>query len=33
MDVIEYNEQGNSVRMIRYREKRKPSKTTAESNP
>jgi len=32
MDVIEYNEQGNSVRMIRYREKRKPSKSAAGSN-
>jgi serine/threonine-protein kinase RsbW len=27
MDVVEYNRQGNSVRMIRYREKRHPSKS------
>jgi serine/threonine-protein kinase RsbW len=34
MDVIEYSERGNSVRMIRYREKRKPSsKSTAGNNP
>ena len=26
MDVVEYNKQGNSVRMIRYREKRNPVK-------
>jgi serine/threonine-protein kinase RsbW len=30
MDVLEYNKKGNSLRMIRYREKRKP-KTTAKS--
>jgi serine/threonine-protein kinase RsbW len=29
MDVVEYNKQGNSVRMIRYREKRHPSKSAA----
>jgi len=29
MDVVEYNKQGNSVRMIRYREKRRPSKSAA----
>ena len=33
MDVIEYSKQGNSVRMIRYREKRKPSKSAVGSNP
>ena len=27
MDVVEYNKQGNSVRMIRYREKRHPVKS------
>jgi serine/threonine-protein kinase RsbW len=27
MDVVEYNKRGNSVRMIRYREKRHPSKS------
>jgi len=31
MDVVEYNKQGNSVRMIRYREKRQPSKSAAAS--
>jgi len=29
MDVVEYSKQGNSVRMIRYREKRHPSKSAA----
>ena len=29
MDVLEYNKKGNSLRMIRYREKRNPSKSTA----
>jgi anti-sigma regulatory factor (Ser/Thr protein kinase) len=29
MDVVEYNRQGNSVRMIRYREKRRQSKSAA----
>jgi serine/threonine-protein kinase RsbW len=29
MDVVEYNKQGNSVRMIRYREKRRSSKSAA----
>jgi len=29
MDVVEYSERGNSVRMIRYKEKRKASKSTA----
>jgi serine/threonine-protein kinase RsbW len=29
MDVVEYNKQGNSVRMIRYREKRHPVKSAA----
>ncbi len=29
MDVVEYSKQGNSVRMIRYREKRRPSKSAA----
>jgi len=33
MDVIEYSKKGNSVLMIRYREKRKPSKSVVESNP
>jgi len=32
MDVVEYNKQGNSVRMIRYREKRHPSKSAARSS-
>jgi serine/threonine-protein kinase RsbW len=32
MDVVEYSKQGNSVRMIRYREKRQPSKVAARSN-
>jgi serine/threonine-protein kinase RsbW len=31
MDVIEYNKKGNSLRMIRYREKRNP-KSTGKSN-
>ncbi len=31
MDVLEYNKKGNSLRMIRYREKRKP-KTTVKTN-
>jgi serine/threonine-protein kinase RsbW len=31
MDVVEYNSQGNSVRMIRYREKRHPSKSAVRS--
>jgi serine/threonine-protein kinase RsbW len=29
MDVVEYSKQGNSVRMIRYREKRRSSKSAA----
>ncbi len=29
MDVVEYNSKGNSVRMIRYREKSNPSKNAA----
>lgn len=29
MDVVEYTKQGNSVRMIRYREKRHPVKSAA----
>jgi serine/threonine-protein kinase RsbW len=32
MDVVEYNMQGNSVRMIRYREKRHTPKTTAKNS-
>jgi len=32
MDVVEYNKQGNSVRMIRYREKRHPSKSVVRSS-
>ncbi|MGA2171897.1 MAG: ATP-binding protein [Sedimentisphaerales bacterium] len=32
MDVVEYNKQGNSVRMIRYKEKRNPPKTAATSS-
>jgi serine/threonine-protein kinase RsbW len=32
MDVVEYNKQGNSVRMIRYKEKRNPPKTAAASS-
>jgi serine/threonine-protein kinase RsbW len=31
MDVVEYSKQGNSVRMIRYREKRHPSKSAVRS--
>jgi serine/threonine-protein kinase RsbW len=31
MDVLEYNKKGNSLRMIRYREKRNPSKSTAKN--
>jgi serine/threonine-protein kinase RsbW len=31
MDVLEYNHKGNSLRMIRYREKRNP-KSTAQSH-
>ncbi len=31
MDVLEYNKKGNSLRMIRYREKRKP-KTAVKTN-
>jgi len=29
MDVVEYNKQGNSIRMVRFKEQHKPSKTTA----
>jgi serine/threonine-protein kinase RsbW len=32
MDVVEYSKRGNSVRMIRYREKRHPPKSAAGSN-
>jgi serine/threonine-protein kinase RsbW len=32
MDVVEYNAQGNSVRMIRYREKRHSSKSAAKNS-
>jgi serine/threonine-protein kinase RsbW len=31
MDVVEYNKEGNSVRMIRYREKRHPPKSAVRS--
>lgn len=31
MDVVEYSKLGNSVRMIRYREKRHPVKTVAQA--
>ena len=31
MDVVEYNKKGNSVMMIRYKEKRRPSKTAGKS--
>jgi serine/threonine-protein kinase RsbW len=31
MDVVEYNKKGNSVIMIRYKEKRRPSKTAGKS--
>jgi serine/threonine-protein kinase RsbW len=32
MDVVEYTDRGNSVRMIRYKEKRQSSKSAAKSN-
>ena len=32
MDVVEYSKKGNSLRMIRYREKVKPPKTAARFN-
>jgi serine/threonine-protein kinase RsbW len=32
MDVVEYNKKGNSVRMIRYREKRHPAKSAVRSS-
>ena len=31
MDVVEYTDRGNSVRMIRYKEKRQPSKSAVKS--